>query len=343
MLQITNQTPFSPALGVFTNPDGVDCVYGMLRATFTISGNEVHPSLDQLPVVPVDEYWGEPELTSLRSAGEMTLSKPATDILMLGHAYAPGGTAQQSVVRVTVGSLQKTVYVFGNRVWLPGVTGYSISEPQSFQKIPLKYEYAFGGFDPDPIDPKRPDYEPRNPVGRGLAPLRSHRSASSRMLPNLEDPKHLINSPLDRPAPASFGPVCPQWEPRRSFAGSYDEAWENERAPFLPLDFDTRFLQLAPAGLVCDGYLIGGESVEIMGATPSEPMRFNLPSCTVQFTYRFRGQNVRHTPVLDTVLFEPDENRFSTVWRDCLIVDKWLPRMERLTVDCAEFPIREAA
>lgn len=343
MLQIRNQTPFIAALGVFANRDGIDCVYAVVKATFHTENGQVIPSDDQLPVVPVDEYWDDPDSSSLKQACEMTLMKPATDVLMTGHAYAPGQGAPQSAVRLRVGPVEKTVWVYGSRLWLPGVTGFSLSEAKPFQKIPLQYEYAFGGVDVAPIDDKRPDYEPRNPVGRGLIPMRSHRSAKSMLLPNLEDPKHLMQSPLDRPAPACFAPVAPHWEPRRSFAGTYDENWAANRAPFLPLDFDERFLQCAPPGLVANGYLSGNEPVEIVGATPQAPWRFSLPGCTMNMTFAHDRRTIERTPVLDTLHFEPDHKRFTMIWRTSLPVDKRLAQMKEVVVECAEFPKRSAA
>ena len=52
-------------------------------------------------------------------------------------------------------------------------------------------------------------------------------------------------SSKDRPAPACLAPIAEAWEPRRSFAGTYDAAWQQGRAPYLPTDLDPRFLASA--------------------------------------------------------------------------------------------------
>jgi hypothetical protein len=341
MLQLKNHTPFQCSLAVFPSADGVECAYGVVKATFALKDGTVAP--EKAPIVPVDEHWGEPGASSLKYAAEMTLTKPGTDVLLLGHAYAPGGRTREMEVTLKVGALAKTVRVFGNRTWKSGLLGYKISEPEPFEKVPLKYELAFGGTDPNPRDPKAVDYEPRNPVGRGLVPKNSQLSAEGIALPNLEDPRQLIAGLKDRPAPACFAPTCGHWEPRKSYAGTYDQAWTKKRAPYLPVDFDPRFFQCALPDLIAKEYLRGGEPVEITGASPAGPLVFTLPVCALELVFHLDGKAHRHVPKLDTVVFEPDAQRFWMVWRACQLVDKKLLRLSELEVICPQYPKRKAA
>jgi hypothetical protein len=340
MLQVNNQTPFQRALVVFPNPDGVECAYAVVKATFVIGRGGVDLAAEQLPVVPVDEYWGEPGASSLKWASEATLMKPSTDVLLLGHAYAPDERAKQADVTLKVGPVQKTVRVFGERRWQRGILGAKVSDPEPFEKLPLRYELAFGGTDPRPRDPAKPDFEPRNPVGKGLVPKNSDVPADGLALPNLEDPRQPIRSASDRPPPACFAPVCGHWEPRKSFAGTYDEAWVKKRAPYLPQDFNPRFFQSAPPDLVAPQPLQGGEPVEITGAAPGGPLRFPLPRCSLRVTFRMDGRDQDQPPVLDTVVFEPDAGRLWMVWRACQVVDKHLLRLREVEVRCPEYPRR---
>jgi len=337
MLQLNNTTIFKGALALFANPEGVDCAYGIIKATFHIEDDgAVSLPRDQLPLVAADAYWGEPGKSSLKAAGEVGLSKASTDVLLSGYAYAAGGEGVTSEVRLTVGPLSKTVRVFGDRVWESGLLGLKISPPKPFQKIPLRYEFAYGGTDTQPGDEAKIEDEPRNPVGRGLLAKRSKASWIGTSLPNLEDPLKLISSPKDQPAPACFAPIGPHWEPRRSSAGTYDEAWTKKRAPYLPKDFDVRFLQVAAPGLIASSYLQGGESVEIVGATPGRQLRFELPKQVVKMAFHFDGQVCTPPLNLDTVIFEPDERRFSMVWRTCLVVDKKQHRLRELEIRSGE-------
>ena len=340
MLQLNNKTPFKGSLALFANPEGVDCAYGIVKTTHRIEDDGTTSiSKNQLPLALADVYWEEPAKSSLKQAGEIGLVKPSTDILLIGHAYSPNGEATCSEVRLTVGKLTKIVRVFGDRIWVGGLFGMKISTPKPFRKIPLRYEYAFGGTDPQPEDKNKIELESRNPVGRGLLVKQSKASWEGVALPNLEDPQHLITRPKDRPAPACFAPTCPHWAPRKSYAGTYDEVWTKKRAPYLPKDFDPRFLQVAPPDLVPPTYLQGGESVEIVGAAPVRPLRFKLPSQVVTMAFHFDGQVCTPQLNLDTVMFEPDEKRFSMIWRACLVVDKKVHRLRELELRCPELRI----
>lgn len=343
MLQIANDTPFQVKMAVFADPEGIECVYAAVKATFTLPPKDVALADKQAPVVLVDEYRGDPASSSLKYAGDMTLQKPATDVVLLGHAYAPEGQAPTSLVTLQVGELKKSVQVFGDRVWKPGFFGHKMTKPEPFEKMPLVYERAFGGSDPEPRDPNKVDNEPRNPIGRGLVPKNSRLPAKGIALPNLEDPAHLIRRAGDRPAPACFAFTCGHWEPRRQLAGTYDEAWTKTRAPYLPLDFDPRFFQSAAPELIAPEFLTGGEPVEIVGAAPAGPLRFALPVCTVEMIFHLDGKESRAEPRLDTVVFEPDEGRFTMLWRARQAVDKKLMRLSQLVIACREYPKRKAA
>jgi hypothetical protein len=343
MLQIQNHTPFQSTLAVFPDPAGVECVYGVVKATFRLPPDKVTIAEEQLPLVVVDEFWEDPAKSSIKTPGEMTLTKPATDVLMRGHAISTAGKTVSLDVSLKVGEVQKTVRVFGNRVWKPGLLGFKMSDPEPFEKIPLKYELAFGGVDPQPKDDKKIDYEPRNPVGKGLVPKNSKLATDGIALPNLEDPRELIGSARDRPAPAGFGPLSGHWDPRKSYAGTYDDGWIKKRAPYLPADFNPRFFQCAPPDLIAKGYLKGGEPVELLGVSPKGPLQFKLPVCTLEIIFDLDGKQHRHAPNLDTVFFDPDAGRFWMVWRACQVVDKKLLRMKVMEIYCKEYAKRKVA
>lgn len=344
MLQLKNHTPFQPAIAAFPNPQGVQCVYAVVKGTFSIrkpSGIEV--ASPQPPVVPTDEHWDDPAATSIKCPGEVSLLKPSTDILLLGHAYPSAVSQTVCEVGLRVGPVQKVVRVFGDRIWKWGLLGHRMTEPEPFQKMPLKWELAFGGTDSHPKKPDRADHDPRNPVGRGLAFKHSQLPTHDMPLPNLEDPEHLIRRPGDKPPPACFAPVAAHWEPRKLYAGTYDEAWLKKRAPYLPDDFDPRHLQIAPPGLIAPEYLKGGEPVEIVGAAPGGPLRFDLPTCSMELIFRLDGREIVQAPVLDTVIFQPDEMRFCLLWRACQVVDKKLLRLSEVEINCREYALRKVA
>ncbi len=333
MLQVVNHTPFVAELMLFANEQGVDSAYSIIKATYTI-----HPRVavaeKQVPVVPVDKPSGEPGKSSLHYPADACLIKPATDVLLVGHACAPRGEPVPEVdVSLRVGPVAKTVRVFGDRIWKRGLLSPSPSTPEPFTRLPLTYERAFGGTDATRAAEGTVEAEPRNPLGMGFRGRRTTLSVEGARLPNLEDPKGLISSPKDRPAPACFGPIPGHWEPRRSFAGTYDAAWQKSRAPYLPADFDRRFFQTAPPGLIAPGYLTGGEPVTVENASPRGTLQFALPQVKLRVVYTIAGEEHERAPNLDTVLIEPDQNRLILVWRAVAECDKQGLKVRQIEVD----------
>lgn len=341
MLQVVNATPLPATLAVFANPTGVECAYAAVKASFDFSSGIPRLAARQAAFLATDVYWGDPATSSLRAAADLTLTKPATDILLLGRAIAAGGPVSAMDVSLRVGPVLRTLRVFGNRQWVRHEKGWAISAPEPFERMPLRWELAFGGCTPA-IEGKDPEHEPRNPVGRGIVGA-DEDDFAGRPLPNIEDPADLIATPSDRPAPTGFAPIPPLWQPRQARAGTYDEAWQTRRAPHLPLDFDPLFFNAAPPGLIAPSYLEGGEAVEISGCTAGAALRFALPRLALDLTWDFDGCRIAARPVLDTVLIEPDQGRLQMVWRAELVVDKKLTRLRHVEVRCADLHRAEAA
>lgn len=240
MLQLKNNSPFIPAVGVLPNREAVDTVYVVVKATFAIGARL---TIAEQPVAPVqaDEYWGDPALSSLKHASELHVGKAGTDVVLLGQAWAAHNRpAADSSVRVVVAERAKLVRVFGDRVWKRD----GFTRPQPFESMPLRYERAFGGQHPA-IDGAPAAAEEHNPVGVGFLGGRRTDALVGQKLPNIEDPRRLLQQIGDLVTPAGFGCVAPAWLPRRRHAGSYDQRWQRARAPYLPADFDPRFFNCA--------------------------------------------------------------------------------------------------
>jgi hypothetical protein len=332
MLQFRNETGLAGTIFASPDPDGIDSLYTVVKGTFVV-GDRVLPAEQQVPVALAAEHHGDPAASSIRVPADTSLVKPATDVLLLGTAYAPGGrSALYTDVSLAVGPLHRIVRVFGDRRWRIDGVSHAISEPEPFQAMPLVWERAYGGMD---VEAGQPTAEIRNPVGRGFRAEKGESPLDNLELPNLEDPYDPITSWKQRPVPVSFAPVCAHWEPRRSLAGTYDEQWQQGRAPYLPQDFDPRFFQLAPAGLIADGYLSGGEVVTVRGATPGGYLTFQLPKLQVLVAYVLNGSREQRPANLDTVIIEPDAMRVILVWRAVLACDKQLLRVSEVHADLA--------
>jgi hypothetical protein len=166
VLQVDNQTPFEASILLSANPEGIDTLYAVVKGTFTL-GDSLSLADEQVPVALADEYQGDPGNSSIRLPGDISLTKPGTDVLLLGHAYAPNGRETTHMdVSVGVGATWKTARVFGDRYWVATTPGYAISQPEPFEMMPLVWERAFGGTDWVQGELRA---EVRNPVGTGFA------------------------------------------------------------------------------------------------------------------------------------------------------------------------------
>ena len=202
-----------------------------VKATFEVEDDgtlELAPARRARGIRAADIPWDDKRPESLAYPADICLHKPATDVVLVATAYAPGGQPARSFdVRVEVGWLQKSLAIFGHRLWLD--RGSGLSAPTPITEIDLKYDYAWGG--KDDKDPAALLEEPRNPVGMGLT--RRPEALTGKPAPHIEDPAHPIRSARTAPPPAGVGVVGRHWEPRRRYIGTYDRTWQELRAPLL--------------------------------------------------------------------------------------------------------------
>lgn len=318
MPDFANSTPY----GAFAIPscdrDGKDVLLVVAAARFTIPpprSADMSLSEKQLPPPREDVYWGEPGQSSLRIEGQSSYVRRNTDIYITGHACAPPGrTVAQMDVSIEVGPCQVKFRVSGDRRWERSLgRGAGVSAPEPFSRMPLVWERAFGGV-ADASTPQKPVFEPRNPVGCGLQV--NGKDAIGKQLPNIEDPRHLVERPGDRAVPIGVGPISRAWQPRASYAGTYDEAWRRRRAPVWPEDFDDRFFSAAPEWLQARPHLRGGEAVALRGMHPEGPISFRLPALRLASRSRFlNGREVRTSLGLDGVSIDVDASELTLYYR----------------------------
>jgi hypothetical protein len=320
--QEDNKTAFALAPVFVTNESAAPLLVLVIKATFEFAANPaVRLAPTQVPVKLSGEYWGDPDHSSYKYEPEGAFFKPSTDVALVGHARAPRAGTRELDVGLCLGPLEKRVRVMGDRFWVSTLGVKSATRPEPFEKIPLTYERAFGGWDRSNPNPQKHEFEPRNPVGTGFRSRRGKFEDGVR-LPNLETPGLHLNSYHGRPAPAGFGFTSPNWQPRARFAGTYDEKWVKDRMPLLPKDFDSRFFNAASAGLVAPGYLLGNEPVLLENASAGGRLAFYLPGipppkCRV--AVRGKADQDLDTK-LDTVIINTDENLLFLIWRSNLVL-----------------------
>jgi hypothetical protein len=316
--ELINRTPLAMSLLFLgREPDGLLHGVALVQGTWRIGSDGALQLVELQPEPLIAGQWlGDPADSSLRFEPQTAVAKPGCDVVLLGHAVAPGGRPVTSLpVRVAVGGMHKEAMVFGDRSLQRRMMGLSIGAPQPFERIPLIYERAFGGWDRRHDDPSQHRCEMRNPVGVGFRDPRLPAVEEPR-LPNIEDPSRLYKGYGDAPPPCGFGFVSPGWMPRSAFGGTYDAEWARSRAPLLPADFDPRFHNAASAGLVATA-LRGDEPVRLEGVSPVGPCVFKLPGVPPPWYAWSLRRNARQSAplVLDTVLIDMDQRRLSLQWR----------------------------
>lgn len=309
----------------------------IIKGTFDIIGNQKSEiAAQQIPIAYIDEYYGEKVPGSIRIERDIAPFKPRTDIVCIANAYAPNGQAVSSfVVTLKIGDINKSIAVIGDRYWKKsfGLTSSLVpSAPLPIKVMEITYERAYGGIDLN--ENYKGEWCEENPVGRGFIAKKCVKFAQNKPLPNLEDPNNLIRSWRDRPRPVGFGFYGQGWSPRVKYAGTYDERWQKERAPDLPIDFNPAFYNGAHPDLQINGYLRGDEVVEMKNLTPEGYIKFYLsgiyPKVKIvnsqnQINTRSKQSNLTTEDLnmnLDTICFLPDEKIFYQVWRGLYTIKK---------------------
>lgn len=337
-MQVDNRTEGVHAAIPMRDAEGREQLVCILRVSFDVTpGGAVAIAKDGRPPLLVDEATGpDPATSSLRRASDLSVTKPGTDVVLLGHAHPPAGREVGSVdVRLRVGPIDKAVRVFGARVFHEASFGRIEPGPPAplGAPVPLVWERAWGGTDAS--DRAAVLAHPGNPLGRGVA--RDPRSLVGREAPSIE----AVSGP--REAPAGFSPLHRHWQPRAAFAGTYDEAWQRTRMPIAPLDYDARFEVAVPHDQWSPRPLRGDEPVEILGATPEGAWRFALPRFAPGFTSQGDdGRRVSHATHLDTFVIDADARRCELVWRAAVPLPAKWQRLERVTI-VAKRLVRAAA
>lgn len=221
---------------------------------------------EQLPLDEEGERHEEiaPDVTpSYRSLPEAIGFKTGTDVVVQGSARPPRPTRQMTVSAQVGGHSPRTVRVVGPRV-ADHVNGRIVfSDPEAFERMPLRWEHAYGGRDErfedalmedveasageDVLRRARPSAEallaevhplmyPRNRFGKGYVLDERPELVEGRELPTLEDPRDpltperlVLEDPLDwngQPLPACFDYLDPGSFPRGAMLGMPPPGWD---------------------------------------------------------------------------------------------------------------------
>lgn len=305
------------------------------KATYGIPANDgAATPIKSQPFVMADIYAGEPGLSAALYEADFVLRKQRCDVLFNANAYASGlSPVTQLDVRVQVGAMNKTLRVFGDRFWEKRLTGIKPGKPAPITRVPLHYGKAYGGVQVVEGDSGTQSFTHRgNPIGIGYGP--SSKEMVGVPMPNIESVDDPVQSPKKDYPPRALSAISRSDPKRAAYAGTYDERWRRDVFPFLPGDFDDRYYQCAPEDQQIE-FPRGGETVELLNLMQGRPhVRFKLPKLS-QMPVRILGTDYQvHEPEVhvDTLYFEPDEGRFSVVWRTSIPLQRRIQEIDTVAV-----------
>jgi hypothetical protein len=157
----------------------------LVKGTFDlIHGADAAIAASQEPAAG-DRLWGSDPRAGLYAPSDWVPMKPRADVLLVGHAHAPGGSPVETLIaRLETSGVDKIARITGERRWVRGFGGaLGPSRPGPFTRFPLRSDLA--------------PTSPENPFGLADAPANEGALA----LPSID--------------PGTFGPIAPNAPSRR--------------------------------------------------------------------------------------------------------------------------------
>lgn len=284
-----------------------------------------YPETPAPQLVLTDVFAGDPARSALLDEQDIAPGKEATDLIIRAIARSPGGEALPDwAVGVSIADrLSYGFQVRGPAMWRKALLGWKADQPQPITELPLSYALAYGGAAPGGND-DAPVYCQENPAGLGLATKALLSKGQPFAAAQIADLAEIMAQDVESPMMVhGFGPIAKTWLPRRSFAGTFDEAWKQRRHPRMPEDYSLRFWNCAPRAMQLSPFLRGSETIRVSGISHAPtPVEVTLPGAGLMLYAK--GDDPHDAPfVLDMVDLDlrsvnPGDHRITMIWR-CLL------------------------
>ncbi|NOQ63958.1 MAG: DUF2169 domain-containing protein [Methyloprofundus sp.] len=333
-MDLLNSTQMQAGYTMGMEPSGRELLVVVVKGTFTIPqhGEEAKLAEEQIPLIEADTCTGEAGFSAPIYEADYAPIKAKCDVLLLGSAYAPQGEPAHKVqVGIKLGDFSKTLIVTGARQW----TDKGKIDPNSceeFTVMPFSYDNAYGGLDNFHTDESKHSAYMPNPIGKGFYLRQGDKPLEGIPVPQTEDPKQAITKLGEDYQAMALGSIGRGWAERIQYAGTYDQDWIDNCAPFLPADFNPAYYQFAPEDQQIP-YPIGGEEVILINLTPAGRTEFKLPKIAMPVVFfPTKGEQHKTEAVLDTIVIEADKGVFSMTWRTHIPLKKNIFEIQQVLV-----------
>lgn len=308
---------------------GAHALTVICKATYLLQPGESPLAPEQDAVNDQESHWNDDPTRSVYAPSDRVPFKARADVLLVGHAFAPGQQPVRSLmVRIVVGDVDKAIEVFCDR--RIRIQDHQLLEGQRFAKMPLRWERAAGG--PETSNPAGARFDAPPDVYGMIA------------IPNLQPVGVYVGHPSDAFAPIGFGPVGARWPGRMEKLGHraasfHEQGWE---AGPLPEGFDYGYFNAAPPDQQT-GALRANERI-VLENLHQEHARLvtSLPGVHPRATVE-RSSGAREEIALraDTLWIDTDRGRCTLTWRGQVALGH--PREAgRVSVSMAPSPVAAA-
>ncbi|WP_119394124.1 DUF2169 family type VI secretion system accessory protein [Salinibius halmophilus] len=313
-MQVNNHTDFTAAAFPGWSLTGQQVMTLVVKASYKWDDEGKLSVVPEPELVLADEYQEDDANQPVVKASEIAVSKQGFELLISGKAHPPG-PAKGLIVQAALLDQEKTelwqkkLAVFGERKWVSGLMGRSISEPQLIKDpVPLSYALAYGGQYQD--RKKRLIQFEQNPAGLGFNP-------DDEQLPAIEQ-KPLIKSRRDQRAPAGFGPIAPMWAPRQeAFAKLDSDAAQAGECPY-PAGIEQDMFNCAPLDQRFTELPKTASYVRLQHMSADQPM-MDIEFPSLQLTAAVQSiSDAKPKPLnlqCDTMMLDSEEKTLNLLWR----------------------------
>ncbi|UQA62403.1 DUF2169 family type VI secretion system accessory protein [Polyangium aurulentum] len=308
-MEVVSVCPFRVASLVWQPRRGGWVLSVVCKATYDLAPVQARLAVEQDEPNEGDNHWDDDPARSIYSPSDLVPFKVRADVVLVGNAFAPRGEPARSIMtRLVVGSIDKSIEAFGERVF--GQDG-SLREGNRVSKVPLRYERAAGG------------PETHNPVGvRQDLPPDAYGAAP---VPNLQPPGLLVASRADTITPTGYGPIAPTWPSRMEKLGAYASVLGNARWSEHPVpdDIDPSYFNCAPHDQQIDT-LRDSERIVLENLHPQHArLVTSLPGLHPRAFILRPGAGAQDLAMkCDTLWIDTDRGQCTVTWRGQIGLDR---------------------